>query len=237
MTHEAAVRVCLLDDHEIVRRGLREMFTTDGRVEVIGEADACARAVARFPALRPDVVVLDARLPDGCGIDAGRRIRAVDPSVRCVVLTSYDDEEALLRAVLAGAHAYVLKQVRGHDLVEVVLRVAAGESLLADGPAARVRECLRRADTDPHPLLAALSPRERSVLAQVARGRSNREIARELGLAEKTVKNNVTAVLAKLGVGSRTQAALLVQALGTDPGPGAPVSPAGQRPGARTAPR
>jgi len=204
------LRVALVDDHEIVRRGLRELLESAG-LEVVGEAGSVAEAVRRMPALRPDVVLLDMQLPDGTGIEVCREVRSVLPDTRVLVLTSYDDDEALFASILAGASGYLLKQVRGTDLVDAVRRVAAGQSLLSPEVTARVLERLRQPESVQDPGLSSLTEQERRVLDLVAEGLTNRQIGGRLGLAEKTVKNHVSGVLAKLGLGSRTQAALYVR--------------------------
>ncbi len=204
------LRVALVDDHEIVRRGLRELLEASG-VEVVGEAGTAAEAVRRMPALRPDVVLLDMQLPDGSGVEVCRELRAMLPDTRVLVLTSYDDDEALFASVLAGASGYLLKQVRGADLVNSVERVAAGQSLLGPEVTARVLERLRSPGLQRDSRLAALTDQERRVLDLVAEGLTNRQVGVRLGLAEKTVKNHVSGVLAKLGLGSRTQAALYLR--------------------------
>jgi two-component system, NarL family, response regulator DevR len=206
------IRVYLLDDHEVVRRGVRELLEREQDIEVVGESGTAGEARRRIPAMRPDVAVLDARLPDGSGIDVCRDVRSVDPSIRAIVLTSYDDDDALLAAVVAGASGYVLKDVRGTDIVSAVRRVAAGESLL--DPA--VTEQLRRrlpggAHEDPR--MAGLTGQERRILGLIADGLSNREIAERMHLAEKTVKNYVSSILAKLGMQRRTQAAVFAARL------------------------
>ena len=204
---EARVRVFLLDDHEIVRRGIRELLEGEPGIEVVGESGTAEEAVRRIPALRPDVAILDARLPDGSGIDVCRAVRSQDPSIRALILTSYDDDEALFAAIMAGAAGYVLKQVRGNDLVETVRRVAAGQSTLDPRVTEAVLQRLRSGPpTDP--AVARLTGQERRILTLIGEGLTNRAIAQELGLAEKTVKNYVSSLLAKLGLGSRTQAAL-----------------------------
>jgi two-component system response regulator DevR len=204
---EARVRVFLLDDHEIVRRGIRELLEGEPDIEVVGESGTAEEAVRRIPALRPDVAILDARLPDGSGIDVCRTLRSKDPSIRALILTSYDDDEALFAAIMAGAAGYVLKQVRGNDLVETVRRVAAGQSTLDPSVTEAVLQRLRSGPpTDP--AVARLTGQERRILTLIGEGLTNRAIAQELGLAEKTVKNYVSSLLAKLGLGSRTQAAL-----------------------------
>ena len=210
------VRVFLLDDHEVVRRGLRELLEGHDDLEVVGEAATAAEALRRIPAARPDVAILDARLPDGSGIDVCRQVGSVHPAIRVLVLTSYDDEEALFAAVVAGASGYLLKQVRSADLVDAVRRVAAGESLLNPAVTARVRRRLRAEDQeDPH--LASLTTTERTVLRHIAEGLSNRQIGECMFIAEKTVKNHVTSLLAKLGMERRTQAAVFGARLHEDP--------------------
>ena len=203
----AAIRVFLLDDHEIVRRGLRELLEREDDIEVVGESGEAEQARRRIPALRPDVAILDARLPDGSGIDVCRDVRSIDPTIKALILTSYDDDEALFAAIMAGAAGYVLKQVRSSELVEGVRRVAAGQSLLDPAVTTQV---LTRLRTGPQqdPRLAGLTGQERRILDCIAEGMSNREIADHLSLAEKTVKNYVTSVLAKLGMQRRTQAAV-----------------------------
>jgi DNA-binding NarL/FixJ family response regulator len=203
-----AVRVFLLDDHEVVRRGLRDLLEQDGDIEVVGEAGRADEALRRIPAVRPDVAVLDARLPDGSGIEVCREIRSSLPSVACLILTSYDDDEALFAAIMAGAAGYVLKQIRGTDLVDGVHRVARGQSLLDPAVTANVLTRLREGPPATDPRFEALSDRERAVLTLIADGLSNREIGARLYLAEKTVKNHVSRLLAKLQMERRTQIAV-----------------------------
>jgi two-component system response regulator DevR len=203
----ARVRVFLLDDHEIVRRGIKELLESEPDIEVVGESGMAHEAAAQIAALRPDVAILDGRLSDGSGIDVCRDVLSADPTIAALILTSYDDDEALFAAILAGASGYVLKQVRGNDLVDTVRRVAAGQSTLDPSVTARVLERLRngpRAD----PELDALSAQEQRILDLIGTGLTNREIADRMALAEKTVKNYVSSVLAKLGLSSRTQAAI-----------------------------
>jgi two-component system response regulator DevR len=206
------IRVFLLDDHEVVRRGLRDLLAAEGDIEVVGESGSVREASARIPALRPHVAILDARLPDGSGIDVCRSVRSTDPSIRALILTSYDDDEALFAAILAGADGYVLKQIDVKDLVAGVRRVAAGQSLIDPALTARVLERLRRGPEQPEEL-AALSEQERNILELIAEGMTNRQIGEQLFLAEKTVKNYVSSILAKLGLERRTQAAVLATKL------------------------
>ena len=206
----AEVRVFLLDDHEIVRRGIRDLLEFHEGLTVVGEAGTAGEATEAILRLRPDVAVLDARLPDGSGIEVCRDVRAADPSIAVVILTSYDDDEALFSAIMAGAAGYALKQIRGNDLVDAVRRVADGQSLLDPAVTARVLERIRSGPEPAEPF-AELSLQERRVLDLIGEGMTNREIAEEMFLAEKTVKNYVTTLLAKLGLQRRTQAALMVQ--------------------------
>lgn len=207
-----AIRVFLLDDHEVVRRGLRALLESDGDIQVVGESGLAREATARIPALRPDVAILDGRLPDGSGIDVCREIRSVDPEIRALILTSYDDDEALFGAILAGASGYVLKQITGHDLLDTVRRVAAGQSLIDPALTARVLERVRNPEPEAVEL-ASLTDREREILALIAQGLTNRQIGDRLFLAEKTIKNYVSSLLAKLGLERRTQAAVLATKL------------------------
>ncbi|MEW2380480.1 response regulator transcription factor [Micromonospora sp. NPDC047707] len=206
------IRVFLLDDHEVVRRGLADLLTSSGDIEVVGESGLAQEAARWIPALRPDVAILDARLPDGSGIDVCRDIRAVDSSIKGLILTSYEDDEALFAAIMAGAAGYVLKQIRGTDLVDAVRRVAAGQSLLDPAITTRVLERIRSGVEQPREL-KSLTEQERRILEYVAEGLTNREIAGRMFLAEKTVKNYVSSVLAKLGLERRTQAAVLATRL------------------------
>lgn len=209
----------LLDDHEVVRRGLADLLQSSGDIEVVGESGSAQEAARRIPALRPDVAILDARLPDGNGIDVCRDVRAVDSSIKGLILTSYEDDEALFAAIMAGAAGYVLKQIRGTDLVDAVRRVAAGQSLLDPAITTRVLERIRNGVEQPREL-KSLTEQERRILEYVAEGMTNREIAGKMFLAEKTVKNYVSSVLAKLGLERRTQAAVLAtRLLGKTPDP------------------
>ncbi|QZY29320.1 response regulator [Nocardioides coralli] len=206
------IRVFLLDDHEVVRRGLRQLLEDAGDIEVVGQSGLAAEAASRIPALRPDVAILDGRLPDGSGIDVCRQVRSVDPDIRALVLTSYDDDEALFAAILAGASGYVLKEIGGHDLVDTIRRVAAGQSLIDPSLTARVLDRVRSGEQLPDEL-AELTEREREILGLIAEGLTNRQIGERLFLAEKTVKNYVSSILAKLGLERRTQAAVLASRL------------------------
>ena len=199
-------RIFLLDDHEIVRRGLRDLIEAEDDLEVVGEAGTAAEALARIPATRPDVAVLDVRLPDGDGVSVCRDVRSQNAAVRCLMLTSFSDDEALFSAIMAGASGYVLKQVRGTDLVDAVRRVGRGESLIDPSLTSRVLERLRGGDDDD--LTRQLSPQERTLLDLLAEGLTNRQIGERMFLAEKTVKNYVSNLLGKLGMGRRTEAAV-----------------------------
>ncbi|MGJ9423677.1 response regulator [Aeromicrobium sp. CF3.5] len=207
------IRVFLLDDHEMVRMGLRKLLESAGDIEVVGEAGTAASAIARIPALRPDVAMLDARLPDGSGVEVCRQIRSSEPSVQAIILTSYDDDEALFAAIMAGAAGYILKQVTSQDLLSAVRHVAAGGSLLDPGVTARVMERLREGAPGEPEELKTLTPQERRILELVAEGMTNKQIGEKLFLAEKTVKNYMSNVLAKLGLVSRTQAAVFATRL------------------------
>jgi DNA-binding NarL/FixJ family response regulator len=209
------IRVFLLDDHEVVRTGLRDLLEHDGDIEVVGESGSAQEAIRRIPALRPHVAVLDARLPDGNGIDVCREVRSVDPSIHGLILTSYEDDEALFAAIMAGAAGYVLKQIRGTDLVDTVRRVAAGQSTLDPAVTQRVLERIRSGVEAPNEI-RSLSEQERRILMHIAEGLTNREIAAKMFLAEKTVKNYVSSLLAKLGLERRTQAAVLATRLFRD---------------------
>jgi two-component system response regulator DevR len=202
------IRVFLLDDHEVVRRGIKELLESEGDIEVIGESGLAAEAARRIPALRPDVAILDGRLPDGSGIDVCRDVRSVDPTINALILTSYDDDDALFAAIMAGAAGYILKQVRGADLIDTVRRVAAGQSMLDPAVTAQVLARLRSGPPR-DPSLEQLTQQEHRILELIGQGMTNRQIAGEMFLAEKTVKNYVSSLLAKLGVESRTQAAIL----------------------------
>lgn len=199
-----AIRLFLVDDHEIVRRGLAELFNAEKDMLVVGERGTVSGSLDAMIVLGTTVAILDARLPDGTGIDLCRELKSASPGTRAIILTSYDDDEAVLAAVLAGADGYLLKEVRATNLVDAVRRVAGGASLLDPAVTARVLERARAAGP-----LAVLTPREREILDLIADGLSNREIAERVFLAEKTVKNHVSGILAKLGMQRRTQAAVL----------------------------
>ncbi|MEA5453219.1 response regulator transcription factor [Sinomonas sp. JGH33] len=207
-TEGARLRVYILDDHELVRRGLKELLEGEG-FEVVGTSGSAAEATRRIPALRPDLAVLDVRLPDGTGIEVCRDVHTIDPSIPCVMLSSYDDEQSLRGAVLAGASGYVLKEIRGTELLTSLRRAARGESLFNPAEKARILNGIAR-HPDADPRLSLLSPQERRVLELIGEGMTNREIGAKLFLAEKTVKNYVSSLLAKLGYERRTQAALFI---------------------------
>ena len=201
----AMTRVFLVDDHEIVRRGLRELLDSEGDMEVVGEAGSAEEAYARIPTAQPDVAVLDVRLPDGDGVEVCREIRSRHPEIQCLMLTSFADDDALFSAIMAGAAGYLLKQIHGPDLVDGVRRVGRGESLLDPAVTARVLERIRTKPADD--ALGALTDQERKILDLVAEGLTNRQIGERIYLAEKTVKNYVSNMLTKLGMSRRTEAA------------------------------
>jgi DNA-binding NarL/FixJ family response regulator len=206
------IRVYLLDDHEVVRQGLRALLEGAGDIEVVGESGSAVDATHRIPALRPDVAVLDGRLPDGSGVTVCRDVRSVDPTINALILTSYDDDAALFAAIMAGAAGYVLKETKGGDLVTAVREVAAGRSLIDTALTAKVLERVR------HPAQTAtelrdLTEQELRLLALIAEGLTNRQIGERMYLAEKTVKNYVSSILSKLGLERRTQAAVLATRL------------------------
>ncbi|MEU8929125.1 response regulator transcription factor [Streptomyces sp. NPDC048409] len=215
-TERDPIRVFLLDDHEVVRRGITDLLGAEPDIAVVGDADSAEQALVRGPALRPHVAVLDVRLPDGDGITVCRELRSRMPELACLMLTSFDDEEALLDAIMAGASGYVLKQIKGSDLVTAVRTVASGQSMLDPATTARLMRSLRADPAGPPdvaPELAGLSPRERDILALIGDGLTNREIGDRLYLSEKTVKNHISRLLAKLGVQRRVQAAVLASQL------------------------
>ncbi|WP_405767805.1 response regulator transcription factor [Streptomyces sp. NBC_00080] len=210
MREEGKITVFLLADHEVVRRGVREMLSVESDVEVVGEAGTAAEALVRIPATRPDVAVLDVRLPDGSGVEVCREIRSRDDSVKCLMLTSYADDEALFDAIMAGASGYVLKAIRGEELLTAVRDVAAGKSLPDPVATARVLQRLREGAPKADDRLAHLTDQERRILDLIGEGLTNRQIGTELHLAEKTIKNYVSSLLSKLGMQRRSQAAAYV---------------------------
>ncbi len=200
-------RVFLVDDHEVVRRGLADLIEGQDDLEVVGEAGTAGMALAGIAKARPDVAVLDVRLPDGNGVEVCRDVRAHDPEIACLMLTSFGEDEALFDSIMAGASGYLLKDVRGPDLLDAIRRVARGESLLDPAVTGKVLDRLRKGD-DEDPRLASLSDQERRILELIAEGLTNRQIAERMHLAEKTVKNYVSNLLAKLGMQRRTEAAV-----------------------------
>ncbi|MFE6648858.1 response regulator [Nocardioides sp. NPDC057772] len=203
------IRVFLLDDHEVIRRGIKDLLEDEDDIIVIGESGLAEEARRRIPALRPHVAILDGRLPDGSGIDVCRDVRSVDPSIAALILTSFDDDDALFSAIMAGAAGYLLKQIRSADLVETVRQVAAGKSMLDPAVTAQVLERIRSGPKT-NSVFENLTNHERRILELIGEGLTNRQIGKEMHLAEKTVKNYVSSLLAKLGLESRTQAAILV---------------------------
>ncbi|MEN3582719.1 response regulator transcription factor [Streptomyces sp. ZYX-F-203] len=210
----AVIRVFVLDDHEVVRRGVRDLLSAEPDIEVVGEAGTASEALSLIPATRPDVAILDVRLPDGSGVEVCREIRSRDESVRCLVLTSYADDEALFEAIMAGAAGYVLKDIRGGELLAALREVAAGRTLLDPVATARVLRRLRGGSgtgTDAvDDRIQRLTERERRILELIGEGLTNRAIGARLHLAEKTIKNYVSGLLAKLGMERRSQAAAYV---------------------------
>jgi two-component system, NarL family, response regulator DevR len=202
---DSVIRVFLLDDHELVRRGLRELLGQEPDMEVVGEAGTAAEAVSRIPPTRPHVGLLDLRLPDGNGVEVCREVRSRHPEINFIMLTSFSDDEAVLDAIMAGAAGYLLKQIKGNDLVSAIRRVAEGQSLLDPTVTARVLERLRGGEEEG---VANLTEQERRILDLIAEGCTNRQIAERMYLAEKTVKNYVSNLLAKLGMSRRTEAAV-----------------------------
>jgi DNA-binding NarL/FixJ family response regulator len=209
-----AIRVFLLDDHELVREGIRSLLESDGDIQVVGEASSAADALNRIPLAKPDVAILDVRLEDGDGITVCREVRSVLPDLVCLMLTSFADDEALYASVMAGAAGYVLKQIRARDLIEDVKKVAGGASLMDPRAVARVIERIS-SPPEADPMLSRLSPQEGRILDLIAQGRTNRQIGEEMFLAEKTVKNYVSNLLAKLKMNSRTEAAIYATRLQT----------------------
>jgi len=207
VTRPDVIRVFLLDDHELVRRGLIDLLGSEPDIEIVGEASTARDALSRIPAARPTVALLDARLPDGSGIDVCRDVLSGQPDVRCIILTSYDDDDALFAAVMAGASGYLLKQINGSGLVDGIRQVAAGRSLLDPAVTSKLLDRLRH-PVEPDPVVESLTLRERDILELIADGCTNRQIGERLFLAEKTVKNYVSGLLTKLGMQRRTQAAV-----------------------------
>ena len=205
------IRIFLLDDHEMIRRGLAGLLDAQADLEVVGEASSVAEGLARIPPLAPDVAVLDIRLPDGNGIELCRELKSKLPDLACLMLTSYDDEQAALGAALAGASGYLIKDIKGTDFVDVIRRVAGGESLIdAANVETQMSKAIRRRGSDP---LEALTAQERTLLSHMAEGKTNRQIAGAMFLAEKTVKNYVSNMLTKLGMSRRTEAAVFAARL------------------------
>lgn len=217
MSNTPAIRVYLLDDHAVVRRGLRTVLELEDDIEVVGEAGTVAEGVPQILELAPDVAVLDGRLPDGHGIEVCRQVRSADPDIKALILTSYDDDEALFNAILAGAGGYVLKQVDESALVSGIRAVHQGQSLIDPAVAVRVIERMRSRETAAPAGLSALTDLESEILDLITEGLTNRQIGERLYLAEKTVKNHVTGLLAKLGVQRRTQAAVIASQRGRGP--------------------
>ncbi|MER5969580.1 response regulator transcription factor [Streptomyces sp. NPDC002055] len=214
MCEEGRISVFLLDDHEVVRRGVHDLLSVEDDIEVVGEAGTAADALARIPATRPDVAVLDVRLPDGSGVEVCREIRSANEDIKCLILTSYADDEALFDAIMAGAAGYVLKAIRGNELLSAVRDVAAGKSLLDPVATARVLDRLRAGNVpESDSRLANLTEQERKILELIGEGLTNRAIGERLHLAEKTIKNYVSSLLAKLGMERRSQAAAYVARL------------------------
>jgi DNA-binding NarL/FixJ family response regulator len=214
-TAQDPIRVFLLDDHEVVRRGVAALLSAEDDIEIVGEAGTAEHALARIPAARPDVAVLDVRLPDGDGVSVCREIRSQMPDLACLMLTSFDDEDALFEAVMAGAAGYVLKQIHGSDLVGAVRTVATGQSLLDPRSTARMLQRLRDRQEKQDPL-KSLTEQERHIFDLIGEGLTNRQIGERLFLAEKTVKNYISNIFAKLGMSRRTQAAALAAQLKAD---------------------
>lgn len=212
MADDTKIRVYLLDDHDVVREGLRFLLERTEDIEVVGDSASAVEAAARIPALRPHVAVLDARLPDGSGIEVCRTVRGVDPSIGALILTSYDDDEALFAAIMAGAAGYVLKEIKSADLVSAIRHVAGGGSLIDPALTAKVLERVRNGPATA-PELADLTEQELKLLGFIAEGLTNRQIGEQMFLAEKTVKNYVSSILGKLGLERRTQAAVLASKL------------------------
>ncbi|KZS58616.1 DNA-binding response regulator [Mycobacterium kansasii] len=215
------VRVFLVDDHEVVRRGLTDLLASDPDLEIVGEAGSVSEAMAKIPALKPDVAVLDVRLPDGNGIELCRDLLSDQPELRCLMLTSFTSDEAMLEAILAGASGFVVKDIKGMELARAIKDVGAGKSLLDNRAAAALMAKLR-GGAEHHDPLSGLTEQERTLLGHLSEGLTNRQIAARMFLAEKTVKNYVSRLLAKLGMERRTQAAVFASKLGQGSAPPAP---------------
>ena len=209
------VRVFLLDDHELVREGIRTLLESDEDIEVVGDAGTAAEALTRIPLARPDVAILDVRLEEGNGIEVCREVRSAMPEMACLILTSFADDEALYASVMAGASGFLLKQIKARDLIEDVKKVAGGESLMDPRAVARVVERIANPPAG-DPLLESLSPQERKVLDLIAEGQTNKQIAESMFLAEHTVKNYITGLLRKLKMASRTEAAIFATKLNAE---------------------
>lgn len=219
-TGQSKTRVFLLDDHEIVRRGLRDLLELEDDMEVVGEAGTAGEALSRIPPTRPNVAVLDVRLPDGDGVEVCRDIRSRHPEIECLMLTSFSDDEALFDAIMAGAAGYLLKEIKGPAIVDAIRRVGSGQSLLDPSMTKRVLDRLRRGPEEDK-RIAQLTEQERRILQLIAEGLTNRQIADRVHLAEKTVKNYVSNLLTKLGMERRTQAAVFAASLKRAPRAGA----------------
>ncbi|GAA3531452.1 response regulator [Nocardioides daeguensis] len=230
MPAETPIRVYIVDDHEVVRRGVASLLETDPELEVVGQSGSATVALQEILELRPDIAVLDANLADGTGVDICREMRSVDPNIKALILTSYDDPDAISAAILAGASGYVLKKIEGNSLLNGIKLVAGGHSLIDPAVANRVVEQMemQRKSLD---VICELTPQQRRIFFLIAEGMTNRQIAEKLYLAEKTVKNHVTGLLARLGLQHRTQAALLAVRLrgAESAAPAAPTAPAADR--------
>ena len=210
MTDAADLKVMIVDDHEVVREGLRALLNRRPGMRVVGEAGTVASAIATAASAHPDVVVMDVRLPDGSGVEACREIRAAQPDTRMIMLTSYADDEAVLASIMAGASAYLLKQTRGQQLAEAIEAVAGGESLLDPQVTRRVLEQMRNLAATGPDKASALTENELKILHLIAEGKTNREIASEVFLSDKTVKNYVSSILSKLNLKRRSEAAAYI---------------------------
>ena len=210
MSDTATVKIMLVDDHEVVRMGLRTLLERREGFDIVAEAGSVAEAVAQAHQLQPDVIVMDVRLPDGTGVEACREIRGERPETKVIMLTSYADDEAVYGSIMAGASGYLLKQTRGQNLAEAIERVAAGESLLDPGVTDKVLTRMRQLAAGETDELASLSPQERRIIGLIAEGKTNKEIAEEVFLSDKTVKNYVSSILSKLNLRRRSEAAAFI---------------------------